>query len=140
MKREGGFLVLEILIAGLILTASIAATMFLFRLGAENIERVNNSNLISSKVPQTVSLIKSLDLGRNEGSEELGDGVLLTWKAMLMEKTRPEVIGEFVSAPGNHEISLYEVDFSLDNGRLKREYRINVFRYKALVSPEDIQF
>ena len=35
ISHQRGFLVLEILIAGLILTASIAATMYLFRMGYE---------------------------------------------------------------------------------------------------------
>ena len=43
MKKEKsrGFLVLEVLIAGLILTASIASAMYLFRMGFDHMERVN---------------------------------------------------------------------------------------------------
>lgn len=140
MKKEGGFLVLEILIAGLILTASIAATMYLFRVGAESLSRVNNSNLISSKLPQAVSLIKGLDLGQKEGSEDMGDGIILDWRAGLVEKSRPQVRSEEGYMPGIHELSLYRVDFSIGNIDLKREYGINVFGYKALVSPSDVEF
>ena len=45
MTGEKGFLVLEVLIAGLILTASIAASMYLFKMGFANLERANNSNV-----------------------------------------------------------------------------------------------
>jgi Tfp pilus assembly protein PilV len=47
VNQPKGFLVLEILIAGLILTASIAATMYLFRVGTLYLEKVNQSNMLS---------------------------------------------------------------------------------------------
>lgn len=141
MKKEKGFIILEILIAGIILTASVAATMYLFRVGAENLERVNNSNILSSKLPQAVSLIKSFDMDRKKGAEDLGDGVLLTWESRLIEKTRTQMKDdEGAVIPGMHEIYLYEVDFSMDNKRLERGYKINVFRYKAVVSLEETLF
>lgn len=139
-KGEDGFLVLELLIAGLILTASVAATMYLFRVGAEGLERVNNSNLLASKLPQALSLIKELDLGIKEGKEDLGEGVSLSWKAELIEKSRPAIKGWQGDVPGMHELYFYKVYFDLDGRALKREYEINVFRYKALASPSEMLF
>ncbi len=128
--------------AGLILTASIAATMYLFRIGAANLERVNNSNLLSSKLPQAVSLIRELDVDAEQGSEDLGDGVRLEWRSKLVERIKPgQVNPELAGLPGIgiFELDLFRVDFSLAHeDRLTREYAINVFRYKGLQSPSDL--
>lgn len=135
MRDEKGFLVLEVLIAGLILTASVAATMYLFRIGAEGLERANQSNLLSSRLPQAVNLIKSLDMNSKQGSEELGDGILLTWKSRLLEKVIPDIITQEGSSKGIHELYLYQVDFDLANKEgQKRDYKLNVFRYKTIGS------
>jgi len=138
LKNERGFLVLEMLVAGLILTASIAATMYLFRIGAANLERINNSNLLSSKLPQAASLIRGLDVDAQQGSVDLGDGVQLEWRSKLIEKIEPARAGqEGGGLPGPpFELDLFQVDFSLAyEGRLTREYAIHVFKYKAVRSP-----
>lgn len=135
MRNERGFLVLEVLIASLILTASVAATMYLFRIGSEGLERANRSNLLSSKLPQAVNLVKILDLNSKEGSEDLGDGLIMTWKARLLEKTRPDISTQEGREKGMHELYLYQVNFDLAGREgLKREYKLNVFRYKTLGS------
>jgi hypothetical protein len=129
------------LVAGVILTASIAAAMYLFRIGAQNLERVNNSNLLSAKLPQALSLIRGLELDKPAGTEELGDGVLLSWQSKLMEKLIPsQTEGTAASkvVQGTHELDLFRVDFSLQyETRLNREYSIYVFRYKPLRSPSE---
>ncbi len=55
---DSGFLILEVMIASLILTAGVAATMYLFRLGFQYLERANDSNLLSSKLPQVINYMK----------------------------------------------------------------------------------
>lgn len=135
MRNERGFLVLEVLIASLILTASVAATMYLFRIGTEGLERANRSNLLSSKLPQAVNLVKSLDLNSKAGSEDLGDGIIITWNARLLEKTIPDIIMQEGKVKGIHELYLYQVNFDLAGREgLKREYKLNVFKYKTLGS------
>lgn len=135
MRNEKGFLVLEVLIASLILTASVAATMYLFRIGAEGLERANHSNLISSRLPQAVNLIKSLDMNIREGSEDLGEGIIMTWKSRLLEKAIPDISTQEGNVKGIHELYLYQVDFELAGREgLKREYKLNVFSYKTLSS------
>ena len=126
------------LVAGVILTASIAAAMYLFRIGAQNLERVNNSNLVSSKLPQALSLLRGLDLNTLQGSEDLGDGVSLVWGAKLLEELKRapsnvDVRGRILT--GGYEMYLYEVNFSLEyQDRLKREYSIHVFKSNPLQS------
>ena len=136
--REKGFLVLEILIAGLILTASIATTMYLFRMGYTYLEKSRQSNILSSKLIQTSGLFKTIDLNQKSGAEELGGGVVLRWEAKLLGTSRPVRTDGEVALPSLYELYLYGVDFSLNFQDLKRDYHVNVFRYKALFSPENL--
>jgi len=137
-NRQQGFIVLDILIAGLILTSSIAATMYLFRMGFDYLERANQSNVLSSKLTQAAGLIRTLDLQKNSGEEDLGDDVTLKWKSQLLGFSKP-IKGEGeMTIQSIHELLLYRVDFSLQYKGNIREYQINVFRYKPLYSPEEV--
>lgn len=135
MKRRAskarGFLVLEILIAGLILTSGIAATMYLFRMGFEHLERAKVSNTLSQKLVQATGLIHTLDLDRKTGSEDMGDGVSLQWKAGLLSVVQPIAADTKGLTASLYELSLYQVNFSLTFQGVSRDYSIHVFRYRA---------
>jgi hypothetical protein len=138
LKSNGGkgFLVLEILIAGLILTSSIAATMYLFRMGTLYLDKANQSNVLSSKLVQASSLFKVLALENSSGTEDMGEEVLMTWKSQLISSAKPQ-IGEGEDAlPSLHELMLYRVNFDLTYQGNARTYQINVFRYKPLATGE----
>ena len=106
IRREKGFIVIEILIAGLILTASIAATMYLFRMGFEHLERANQSNILASKLTQATGLFDTLDLQKKSGEEDIGEGIKLKWDARLLRSSKPiRGEGEF-SIPSFHELSI----------------------------------
>jgi hypothetical protein len=138
--REKGFIVVEIMIAGLILTASIAATMYLFRMGFDHLERANQSNILSSKLTQATGLIRTLDMQKKSGEEDLGEGVTLKWDTRLLGSSRPvRGQGEFTIA-SMHELLLYRVLFSLNYKGIVQEYKVNVFRYKPLLAPGEISF
>ena len=138
-NRQQGFIVLDILIAGLILTSSIAATMYLFRMGFDYLERANQSNVLSSKLTQAAGLIRTLDLQKNSGEEDLGDDVTLKWKSQLLGDSKPIIMGEGeIPTQSTYELLLYRVDFSLQYKGNIREYQINVLRYKPLYSPEEV--
>ncbi|MDQ5984355.1 MAG: hypothetical protein CSYNP_00048 [Syntrophus sp. SKADARSKE-3] len=131
-----GFLVLEILIAGLILTSSIAATMYMFHMGSLYLDKVNQSNMLSSKLIQVSNIFKVVPLENSSGTEDMGDGVLMTWKSQLISSAKPQ-IGEGEDAlPSLHELMLYLVSFDLAYQGNTRSYQINVFRYKPLSSGE----
>ncbi len=136
MRGEKGFLVLEMLIAGLILTSSIAATMYLFRMGFEHLERINTSNTLSSKLPQVISFVKALDIGDKSGEADMGDNVWLVWNARLVDKSRPIFDTGEMMVPSMHELFIYRIDFVLSYRKVSREYGLNVFKYKTMVSPE----
>ena len=134
-----GFIVVEILIAALILTSSIAATMYLFRMGFDHLERANQSNVLSSKLTQATGLIRTLDFQQELGEEDLGDDVTLIWKSKLLSSSKPMIKGEGeVSTQSPYELLFYHVDFSLQYKGNVRDYVINVFRYKILYSPEEV--
>ena len=139
IHRQKGFIVVEILIAGLILTSSIAATMYLFRMGFDYLERANQSNVLSSKLTQAAGLIRTLDFQKDSGKEDLGDDVTLMWKSKLLGSSKPIIMGEGeIPTQSSCELLLYRVDFSLQYKGDTREYQINVFRYKTLYSPEEV--
>jgi len=137
-KNSRGFLVLEVLIAGLILTASIASAMYLFRMGFDHMERVNNVNLLSAKLLQAGSLLKIMELERQSGTEELGDGVIMKWEAHLIARNNQNEPGTnsfsvvAVKRNSSHDLFLYRVDFLLEFKGSMRGYHINVFRSRPL--------
>lgn len=133
--HQKGFLVLEILIAGLILTASIAATMYLFRMGYEYLEKVNQSNVLSSKLLQAGGLLRTLEMENKSGVEEMGDEVTMKWEARLLGSARPIKGGGEYAVTSVHELFLYRVNFSLAYQNTSRDYQVNVFNYKPLYSP-----
>jgi hypothetical protein len=133
-----GFLVLEVLIAGLILTASIASAMYLFRIGFTNMERVNRVNLLSAKLLQAGNFFKIVEFERRAGTEDLGDGVIMKWKAQLIARNNTGASGTishgegFVGENPFHELFLYKVDLMMEYQGLLREYQIHVFRFRPL--------
>lgn len=135
LARQHGFLVLEILIAGLILTASIAATMYLFRMGYDYLDKANQINVLSSKLMQASGLLKALEMEKKSGVEDMGDDVTLKWEAQLLGSRRPIKGGGESAMASFYELFLYKVNFSLAYQNTNRDYQVNVFRYKQLSSP-----
>jgi len=138
IRPEKGFIVIEILIAGLILTASIAATMYLFRMGFEYLERANQSNVLASKLTQATGLIQTLELQKKSGEEDIGEGINLKWEARLLGSSKPTRGEADFPVPSLHELMLYRVDFSLRYKGMYREYQIHVFRFQPLLSSGEI--
>ena len=138
IRPEKGFIVIEILIAGLILTASIAATMYLFRMGFEYLERANQSTVLASKLTQATGLIQTLELQKKSGEEDIGEGINLKWEARLLGSSKPTRGEADFPVPSLHELMLYRVDFSLRYKGMYREYQIHVFRFQPLLSSGEI--
>ena len=137
ITRQRGFLVLEILIAGFILTASIAAAMYLFRMGYDYLEKANVSNTISSKLIQAAGLCKVLELEKKYGTEDMGDGVTLKWEAHLLSSSKPPIEGEGgILLQSLHELYLYRVNFTLDYKGIDRSYEVNAFRFRPISQTE----
>ena len=135
-----GFLLIEILIASLILTSTIAATMYLFKIGFEHLEKASISNVLSSKVPQSVNLLKSIDLEKKSGTEAMGDGVTMTWDAVVANMTRPMIETSEGSTRSFYELTLFKVNVRLNYQRVGRDYQIHVFKFRRLISATGILF
>jgi len=136
-KPSYGFITIDVLIAGMILTAGIAASMYLFRLGYNYLQKANIANTLSVKIAQAPALVRTLDLSQESGTEDFGDGVVLKWTSNLISKSRPQIMAEF-GVQSMHELYLYEVTLDFEYAGVKKTYKINVFRSKALVSPQEI--
>ncbi|MFA5284174.1 MAG: hypothetical protein WC347_01125 [Smithellaceae bacterium] len=139
-QRQKGFLLVEILIAGLILTASIAAAMYLFRMGYIYLEKANWSNTVSVKLIQAANVIMALDLEKKTGVEDMGDGVTMKWSAHLISSARPTIGDSEMTVLSMFTLFLYQVKFSLIYRDSSRDYQINVFRYQSHASSETGDF
>jgi hypothetical protein len=128
-RDSRGFLLVDTLIAGLIITASIAATMYLFRVGFESLGRANDANLISSKVPTMIHMAKMIDPSQGEGREDMGDGVQGRWQIMLVSHRKTQVEKD-VGAADAIETDLYKVTFTLSYKGALRTYEIFTLRWK----------
>ena len=137
-NQKQGFIVLDILIAALILTSSIAVTMYLFRMGFDYLERANQSNLLSSKLTQATGLIRTLDMQKSPGEEDIGEGVILKWEVQLLGRSTPVTEGTESPMLSPYELFLYRVNFRLNYKEIAGEYQVNVFRYKPLYSPGEM--
>ena len=136
-KFKKGSITIDVLIAGMVLTAGIAASMYLFNLGFQYLEKANTINAIALKVSQTPALLRTLDFSKESGTEDLGEGVTLEWTSKLIAKSKPERLAE-VKISSMYELYLYEVILKFKYKDLIKTYKINVFRSKAVVSPEEI--
>lgn len=148
----GGFLLIEVIISSLILTSGIAATMYLFRVGYESLERVRQSNLVSSKIPYAVNFLRSDGYAATSGSEQLGDGVVLTWRSKVADKREPasaqkkkgkqlnpgDIFSAFMgveddapktSLPRYSTLLLYKIDFTVSYKDLRRDYELESLQY-----------
>ena len=138
MKRlKKGSITIDVLIAGMILTAGIAASMYLFKLGFKYLEKANTANAIALKVSQIPALLRTFDFSKESGTEDLGDGVTLEWTSKLIAKSRPERLAE-IKIPSMHELYLYEVTLKFIYKDKIKTYKIHIFRSKQLVSSEKI--
>lgn len=135
-KSNSGFITIDILIAGVILTAGIAASAYLFRIGFDYLDRANKANTLALKISQTPALLRTLDFEKESGTEELGDEVRLIWTAKLISKSRPSTITGEMKVPSRYELYLYEVTLTFEYKDLVKKYTINVLRSKTTVAEE----
>jgi hypothetical protein len=131
--RNRGFLLIDTLIAGLIITSSIAATMLLFRVGFENLQRANSYNALSSKVTPATNILKGLDLSTGGGVEELGEGFSMKWNAQVIAQT-DHGIRDDGPAQLSHELILYQVDFAILSANVSRDYEVRILKGKKIAS------
>lgn len=126
------FITIDVLIAGMVLVAGIAACMYLFRVGLMNLERANRANLFASKLLQIPATLKATDLERGEGEIDMGDGFLLRYRSRILSSVKPKIETGEGTVPSRFEIVLFEVAFKLIQGDYQKEGLLNVLKTKAL--------
>ncbi len=131
--NKRGFLVIEILIASLILTTSIAATMYLFRVGFKALQQVRQSNMLASKVPVAIDYLRAEEMKGITSTANLGDGVTMTWKSIPLGES-PVTVSP--NSTGLFEISLYKVGFTLTYETMSRDYEITICKHSSKGSVE----
>jgi hypothetical protein len=151
LADAGGFLLIEVLISSMILTSGIAATMYLFRVGYQSLERARQSNLVSSKIPYAVNFLQTDGYADQSGSEQLGDGVVLTWTSRIADRKEPVAVqkkkpghvnsndifaalgddseGLKTSLPKYYTMLLYKVNFTVSYMDLRRDYELETMHF-----------
>lgn len=136
--EERGFLLVEVLIAVIIVSGALIACFSLFKMGYDLLRRAEESNRLSSKIPQIIAYLSEIaDLEKGEGELSFGDETKAKWKATLLETKRSSGILTEALEEGHgtplFEVYLYLVEVSLESAHSGREFKLKVFRYKSLV-------
>lgn len=126
IKHDNGFILIEILISGIILASCIAAAMYLFKIGYENLGKADVIYLIHSKIPLAVNYIKASE--KKEGSQDLGDGVKLQWKSEIIAKSIGKGQRDGKEIPFN--IYLYRVNFIIKAKDEEKSYEAYILKYE----------
>jgi hypothetical protein len=94
-------------------------------------------NLLSEKALYSASLLKTMISERLSGEEDLGGGVILKWQSTLIGRSQPRSTTDVDSLVlPLHELMLYRVDFSLNQGGYENSYSEHIFRSKPIAEPE----
>lgn len=128
MKNCKGFILIEILVAGIILASCIAASMYLFKVGYSNLGKAENIYLIHSKMPLALNILRFSE--KKEGQEDLGDEVVLKWKSELLSKS--VATGQKDQKEIKFYIYLYKIYFSLSNQNEEKNYEIYLLKYEKM--------
>lgn len=126
IRNKKGFLLIELLISGIILASCIAAAMYLFKIGYQNLGRADKIYLFYSKLPTAVNYIKYLP--EKEGVLELGDGINMIWKSEPIVKGL--AMGQKESKEVPFKINLYKVTLILKSSEEEKRFTIMVFKYE----------
>lgn len=128
MKKCEGFILIEILISGVILALSIAASMYLFNVGYQHLGKADQVYLIHSKLPTAINLIRTAE--KNYGIETLGDGVTLRWKSELLERSVTSFYLE--QRQVKFYVYLYKVNFSIYTKNMQKDYEIYLLKNEKI--------
>lgn len=128
MRQIKGFILIEILISGVILASSIAAAMYLFRVGSQSLAKADSIYLIHSKIPIAINLIRASN--KNEGTEDLSDGISLKWKKELIAKST--ATGQINQREIKYYIYLYKVVFTIGNQVEQKTYEIYLLQHERM--------
>ncbi|AWL11208.1 hypothetical protein HMF8227_00712 [Saliniradius amylolyticus] len=138
MKRQSGFTLLEVLIAGVILFAAIASASLIYSSSVDNSVRATRSVRMSGVVMGLVENIKQ-ELRATSGLRELSGegeqaGVGYSWRAEVIEQSKPVAVFSkedegFTQL--NKKIFLWRVDLNLSLQEKTELYQFVVSGWEA---------
>lgn len=136
MKTDRAFVLIDMIIAALILTSAIAATMYLFRIGFKELMKTRTVNEVVSRIPQAYSYLKTIKFRKNpKGNKKLGEDILLKWNATLIDKGKIVNKSLFGSSTLPYEFYLYKVDFSISYKKYTKYFSTDIMQYKFIGQP-----
>lgn len=140
LKKHKGFVLVEILISGVIIVSSIAASLYLMRLGLNHIDKIETNNKISSVIPIILNQFEIMtvdDLRSGKGSFNLDDDFRVTWESKVEFSKRPErdgFEGKFLSM---YEYYLFNVNFELHYKDVIENKNIKILKYEKKVEESE---
>lgn len=142
MKRVEGFILLEILVAGVIIVSAMSAVIYLTKLGIEQYEKVENNKKIFSTLPIVIGYLESLsiqDLLNGKGGYDTGYGKLL-WESKLLDSDSPvvdiDMTGKEIHSKFKHY--LFKVKISLRFHNYSYENEIYLTKYEETQKDDEI--
>lgn len=135
-KGEGGFTLIEVLIASLILFLFLALAAQAFSQSAMASVKAERAAKVAAVVPLLVENIRHEIVAARSANEQAGEGVLFDmnyqWQAKLLDRTRPPRRFD----PGEQEFKVYEERYNLWQvdvtvGNLAGNYR-RTWRYEEI--------
>jgi len=134
IKQTSGFTLVEILVASVILFASIAMVSMVYRGAYISSEKADGHINITSVLPAILATIREdIRAQGNSNSTQLTQqnnmwDVDYNWSAsLLQQKSAPERLdpdsGEFITPPKKYK--LWQVDLTLKRNKLIKQYQFN---------------
>jgi len=132
--RQGGFTLLEAIVALVILSGATMAFYSLFNTNLITLGRVRDVSRELPLVEQATQYLGAMNLTREQSGEFEVGGADVTWSATLVEPYRQSQSGR--GFLGNFQIGLYSVEFSIaDRGRPLGTYTLRLAGYEKVREP-----
>lgn len=128
MKKSKGVIFIELLISGMILALSIAAAMYLMRLGYQFFAKYEDKYLIYMNIPLAYNLIKvSKD---KEGKQTLNGGVMMEWKSKSLGKTILQLKDDRQDI--RHAVELFRINLILKRNSESKEIELYILKNEKI--------
>ncbi|MGYP001184113876 len=126
-SNQGGFTLLEVLVAGFILFLVINSSTMIYRAALLSSGKAEKSLMITSAVPSIRMIISDIFRENGHSAARAGEGsfgeLTYLWTAKLRYEGLPKETLE--STPRNLRYYLWEVRLTIKKGNLTRRYTFN---------------
>ena len=140
-RAEGGFALLEAIVAIVLFAAAGMALYGLFNTNLISLLRVHDVSREAPVVRYAIERLQAVDPRRTEAGQFRVDGFDVTWSARLVEPVRQGQNG--LGVLGDFEVGLYEIEFDIaDAGRPLGTWRLRQVGFEKVrgFAPEGFIF